>query len=107
MEITSIKIYPVHNEDKLKAYVSIVLENAFVIHDLKIIMGRTGLFVAMPSKKGKNGVFRDIAHPVNQDIRGYLEQKIFDTYKAEIKYMEKTIKAQQQYFPPEKIAKSG
>ena len=106
MKITSIKIHPVH-EDKLKAYVSIVIEDALVIRDLKIIMGKTGLFVAMPSKKCKNGLFRDIAHPVNQDMRDYLEKKIFETYRAKIKGMEQNLQAQQDYFPSEEMKKSG
>lgn len=108
MKITSIKVFPV-NEDKLKAYVTIVVEDSFVIRDLKIIRGKSGLFVAMPSKKCKNGLFRDIAHPLNQDIRSYLEEKIFQTYRSEIQSMEKTIQAQVKdpdYFP-EKLMKSG
>ncbi|MBY0315527.1 MAG: septation regulator SpoVG [Bdellovibrionales bacterium] len=83
MQITEVKIYPV-NEDRLRAYVTITLENCFVIRDLKIIQGTGGLFVAMPSKKRKDGQFRDIAHPLNQETREHIEQMVFDAYKREI-----------------------
>lgn len=83
MQITEVKIYPV-NEDRLRAYVTITLENCFVIRDLKIIQGTGGLFVAMPSKKRKDGQFRDIAHPLNQETREHIEQMVFDAYKKEI-----------------------
>lgn len=84
MNITEIKIYPV-DEDKLKAYVTIVLDNSFAIRDLKIISGNSGLFVAMPSKKRKDGTYKDIAHPLNQDARTEMEKKILNAYLAEIK----------------------
>ncbi len=84
MKITDIKVFPV-NEDKLKAYVTIVLDDCFVVRDLKIIKGNTGLFVAMPSKKRKDGVYRDIAHPLNQSTRTHMEKQILDGYLAEIK----------------------
>ena len=90
MNITSVKIFPV-NDEKLKAYATIVIEDSLVIRDIKIIMGKSGrLFVAMPSKKYKKGLFRDIIHPLNQDIRNYLEQKVFETYNSKIKYLENT-----------------
>lgn len=84
MEITEVKVFPV-DEDKLKAYVTIILDNCFVVRDLKIIKGNTGLFVAMPSKKRKDGVYKDIAHPLNQSTRTVMEKKILDAYLAEIK----------------------
>lgn len=86
MEITEVKIFPV-NEDKLKAYVTIIFDNCFVVRDLKIINGNTGLFVAMPSKKRKDGTFRDIAHPLNSEMRSLLEQKILKVYEEELKKM--------------------
>lgn len=86
MKITEVKIYPV-NEDRLKAYVSITLEDCFVIRDLKIIQGPNGLFVAMPSKKRKDGQFRDIAHPLNQETRKEIEDKIFESFEREIRAM--------------------
>jgi stage V sporulation protein G len=86
MEITEVKVYPV-NEERLKAYVTITIDNAFVVRDLKIILGNEGLFVAMPSKKRKDGQFRDIAHPLNQETREHIEQKVFEAYKAEVESM--------------------
>jgi stage V sporulation protein G len=83
MEITEIKVFPV-NEEKLKAYITIVFDDCFVVRDLKIISGTTGLFVAMPSKKRKDGTFKDVAHPLNQSTRATMEKKILDAYLAEI-----------------------
>jgi stage V sporulation protein G len=84
MEITEVKVFPV-DEEKLKAYITIVLDNCFVVRDLKIISGTAGLFVAMPSKRRKDGTFKDIAHPLNQSTRATMEKKILDAYLAEIK----------------------
>lgn len=86
MQITEVKVYPV-NEERLKAYVTITIDNAFVVRDLKIILGNEGLFVAMPSKKRKDGQFRDIAHPLNQETREHIENKVFEAYKAEVESM--------------------
>jgi stage V sporulation protein G len=84
MDITEVKVFPV-NEEKLKAYITIVLDNCFVVRDLKIIGGTAGLFVAMPSKRRKDGAFKDIAHPLNQSTRAIMEKKILDAYLCEIK----------------------
>jgi stage V sporulation protein G len=84
MEITEVKVFSV-DEEKLKAYITIVLDNCFVVRDLKIISGTTGLFVAMPSKRRKDGTFKDIAHPLNQATREVMEKKILDAYLAELK----------------------
>ena len=84
MDITEIKVFPV-DEEKLKAYITIVLDDCFVVRDLKIISGVVGLFVAMPSKRRKDGSFKDIAHPLNKDTRIEMEKKILDAYLAEIK----------------------
>jgi stage V sporulation protein G len=86
MVITEVKVFPV-NEDRLKAYVSITIDNCFVVRDLKIIEGTTGLFVAMPSKKRKDGQFKDIAHPLNQETRDTIERMVFEAYEAEIRSM--------------------
>ncbi len=80
MEITQIRVFPVH-EDKLKAFVSIILDECFVVSDIKIIQGNSGLFVSMPSKKRKNGTFRDIAHPLNNETRRRFEQQIITRYR--------------------------
>lgn len=90
MKVTEVKIYPV-NEERLKAYVTVTFDNVFVVRDLKIINGNTGLFVAMPSKKRKDGQFRDIAHPLNQDFRTEIEKAIFDAYENEVKAMGKSL----------------
>ena len=90
MKITEVKVFPV-NEDRLKAYVSITFENAFVVRDLKIIQGPSGLFVAMPSKKRKDGQFRDIAHPLNQETREMIEDVVFKAYEDELKSMGDTL----------------
>jgi stage V sporulation protein G len=90
IKITEVKIFPV-NEERLRAYVTITFENCFVVRDLKIINGNTGLFVAMPSKKRKDGQFRDIAHPLNQDFREQIEKIIFDAYEKEIQAMGQTL----------------
>ncbi len=84
MEITEVKVFPV-DEEKLKAYITIVLDSCFVVRDLKIISGTAGLFVAMPSKRRKDGSFKDIAHPLNQGTRAVMEKKILDAYLAELK----------------------
>lgn len=92
MKITEVKVYPV-NEDRLRAYVTITFDNMFVVRDLKIINGNTGLFVAMPSKKRKDGQFRDIAHPLNQEFREEIEKAVFDAYEKEIKAMGQTLES--------------
>jgi len=84
MEITEVKVFPV-NEEKLKAYVTIVLDDCFIVRDLKIISGTSGLFVAMPSKRRKDGSYKDIAHPLNQSTRRKFEEIVLDAYLKEIK----------------------
>jgi stage V sporulation protein G len=92
MEITEVKVFPV-NEERLKAYVSITFDNCFVVRDLKIINGTTGLFVAMPSKKRKDGQFKDIAHPLNSEMRNVIEKAVFDAYEKEVKSMGDSLKS--------------
>lgn len=84
MELTEIKVFPV-DEDRLKAYVTIIFDNCFVVRDLKVIRGTNGLFLAMPSKKRKDGTFKDIAHPLNKETRDMIENKVLAAYDAEIK----------------------
>jgi stage V sporulation protein G len=83
MEITDVKVIPVDDE-KLKAFVSIVFDGDFVVTDIKVIHGPKGLFVSMPSKKRKDGTFKDIAHPLNNKMRQYLEEKILGVYKQQV-----------------------
>jgi stage V sporulation protein G len=80
MEITEIKIYPVKEVGPLKAYVSIVMDHVFAVHDLKVIQGEKKLFVAMPNKKDKNGTWRDVVHPINQMAREQIEKEILTRY---------------------------
>ena len=86
MKITEVKVFPV-NEERLKAYVTITLDACFVVRDLKIIKGNEGLFVAMPSKKRKDGQFKDIAHPLNQETRAEIERAVFEAFEREVTSM--------------------
>ena len=83
MEITDVKVIPVEDE-KLKAFVSIVFDQCFVVTDIKVIHGPKGLFVSMPSKKRKDGTFKDIAHPLNNQMRQYLEEKVLTVYRQQV-----------------------
>ena len=80
MNITQVKVFPV-NEEKLKAYVSIVIDGCFLVSDLKIIQGPNGLFISMPSKRKKNGEFKDVAHPLNRETREMLEKHVLGEYE--------------------------
>jgi stage V sporulation protein G len=84
MEISEVRVFPVQ-EDKLKAYVTITLDQCFVIRGLKVIQGNTGLFVAMPAKRRKDGTFKDIAHPLNTETREWMERAVLEEYAREIR----------------------
>lgn len=84
MQITDVRIRKVEKEGKMKAVVSITIENEFVIHDIKIIEGEKGLFIAMPSRKSNDGEYRDIAHPINSSTRDNLQKMILEKYQEEI-----------------------
>jgi len=79
MEITEVKVFPIQ-EEKLKAFVSIVFDQCFMVNDIKIIQGREGLFISMPSRKKKNGEFKDVAHPLNNETRRRIEEKVLGEY---------------------------
>jgi stage V sporulation protein G len=79
MNITQVKVFPV-GEEKLKAYVSIVFDACFLVSDLKVIQGPNGLFISMPSKRKKNGEFKDVAHPLNRETREMIEKRILEEY---------------------------
>ena len=79
MEITEVKVFPIH-EEKLKAFVSIVFDQCFMVNDIKIIQGRDGLFISMPSRKKKNGEFKDVAHPLNNETRRMIEETVLAEY---------------------------
>lgn len=83
MEITEVRVFPVE-EEKLKGYATITFDGCFVVRDVKIIAGPKGLFVAMPSKKRKDGTYRDTAHPLNSEIRGAIETRVLGAYQEEM-----------------------
>ncbi len=84
MQITDIRVRKISKENKMRAVVSITLDNEFVIHDIKVIDGEKGLFIAMPSKKSTDGEYRDIAHPINSETRESIQRQILEAYeKAE------------------------
>ena len=81
MNITDVRVRKVLTEGKMKAIVSVTLDDAFVIHDVKVVDGQNGLFVAMPSRKTPTGEFRDIAHPISQESRDLLQRKVLEKYE--------------------------
>lgn len=81
MEITDIRLKKVAKEGKMKAIVSITLDNEFAVHDIKVIEGEKGLFIAMPSRKAADGNYRDIAHPINQSTRERIQSLILAEYE--------------------------
>ncbi len=83
MHVTDVRVRKIKNEGKMKAVVSVTLDDMIVIHDIKIIEGQTGLFVAMPSRKVGESDYRDIAHPINASARNILQDVIFDAYHKE------------------------
>ena len=82
MEITDVRVRRVAKEGKMKAVVSITIDNEFVIHDIKVIEGEKGLFIAMPSRKSSDGEYRDIAHPINPETRTIFEEAILEAYNT-------------------------
>lgn len=92
MRITEIKVLPVDGDEKLKAYVTIKLDDCFVIRDMKIIKGTTGYFVAMPAKKMKDGTYRDLVHPLDKPTRQNLEDQVL----VEFRKLQSELKADQQ-----------
>ena len=88
MNITDVRVRKITKEGKMKAIVSITLDDEFVVHDIKVIEGEKGLFIAMPSKKATDGEYRDIAHPINSGTRDRIQKIILDKYEAELEIME-------------------
>ncbi len=82
MQITDVRIRKVAKEGKMKPVVSITIDNEFVVHDIKVIEGEKGLFIAMPSRKAADGEYRDIAHPINSDTRNMIQTLILEQYEA-------------------------
>ena len=81
MNITDVRVRKITKEGKMKAIVSITLDNEFVVHDIKVIEGEKGMFIAMPSKKAADGEYRDIAHPINSDTREQIQKIILEHYE--------------------------
>ena len=82
MEITDIRVRKVAGEGKLKAYVTITFDNCFVVHNVKIIEGKTWVFIAMPSRKTRAGEYKDVVHPITPEFRTDMQQKILDKYDS-------------------------
>lgn len=81
MNITDVRVRIVNKDTKMKAVVSITFDDAFVVHDIKVIEGEKGLFIAMPSKKTADGEYRDIAHPINSEMREKMQAIVLDKYE--------------------------
>ncbi len=81
MQVTEVKITPVNNVNKLKGFASVVFDNCFIVTDIKIIQTPNGAFLSMPSKKSRNGKFRDVAHPLNMETRQMIEDKVFEEFE--------------------------
>jgi stage V sporulation protein G len=83
VDITEVRI-TLKNEEKLKAFASITFDNSFVVRGLKVINGSQGYFVSMPSRRRKDGTFQDLAHPINNDLRKRIEDKVLDAFESEV-----------------------
>ncbi|MGM9977463.1 MAG: septation regulator SpoVG [Clostridium sp.] len=85
MEITDVRIRKISNDGKMKAIVSVTFDDEFVVHDIKVIEGQNGLFIAMPSRKTPDGEFKDIAHPINTTTREKIQKSILNAYEVALK----------------------
>ncbi|MFT3950389.1 MAG: septation regulator SpoVG [Oscillospiraceae bacterium] len=94
MTITDIKVRKIFTAGKLKGIVSITIDNVFAVHDIKVVQGDERLFVAMPSRKDDNGMYRDIVHPINPEARREIESHILDAYKIEVERQEAEAEAE-------------
>ena len=101
MEITDVKIRKIMSEGRLRAVVSVTVDDMLAVHDIKVVQGDERLFVAMPSRKDENGVFRDIVHPISPSARKLFEETILDAYERQIAILE-TESAE----PTEKVAEA-
>lgn len=82
MQITDVRVRRIEREGRMKAIVSITLDNEFVVHDIKVIDGEKGLFIAMPSRRSTDGEYRDIAHPINSETRDMIQNMVLEKYQA-------------------------
>ena len=88
MDITDVKIRKIMSDGRLRAVVSVTIDDMFAVHDIKVVQGDERLFVAMPSRKDENGVFRDIVHPISPSARKLFEENILDAYERQLAIME-------------------
>ncbi len=84
MEITDVKIRKIISDGRLRAVVSVTIDDMFAVHDIKVVQGDERLFVAMPSRKDENGIFRDIVHPISSSARKLFEENILDAYERQL-----------------------
>ena len=82
MQITELRIRKVEDEGKLRAYVTVTFDNCFVVHNVKIIEGKSGLFIAMPSRKTANGEYKDVEHPISTELSNELQDKMIEEYNG-------------------------
>ena len=87
MQITDVRVRRLTTDGKMKAVVSITIDNGFAVHDIKVIEGENGLFVAMPSRKTADEEYRDIAHPINSEVREYVQSLILEKYQEAVEQM--------------------
>ena len=85
MQITQVRIYPVNSENRTRALASVTFDNEFVVHEIKVIDGNSGLFIAMPSRKANSGEFRDIAHPIKAETRQKISEAVLSEYENSLK----------------------
>lgn len=81
MQITDVRVRKINSEGKMKAVVSVTFDNQFVVHDIKVIDGQNGTFIAMPSRRTPDGEFKDIAHPINSETRGMIQDAILEEFE--------------------------
>lgn len=93
MEVTDVRL-ALRNEERLKAYVTVTFDDAFVVRGMKVIRGNEGMFVAMPSRKMPDGTFRDIAHPINNEMRRHIETIVIEQYEKELDNALESVKSE-------------
>ncbi|SMB86545.1 stage V sporulation protein G [Desulfonispora thiosulfatigenes DSM 11270] len=84
MNVTDVRIRKINADGKMKAIVSVTIDDAFVVHDVKVVEGQKGLFVAMPSKRMPDGDFRDVAHPISSDAREVIQNAVLEAYESAV-----------------------
>ncbi len=88
VNVTDVRVRRINQEGRMKAIVSVTVDDAFVIHDVKVVEGQNGLFVAMPSRKMPDGDYRDIAHPINSEARSIMQQHVLEAYDRALAELE-------------------